>query len=566
MRMTSGFIPTLRETPAEAEIPSHKLMLRAGFLRRAAAGIYTYLPLSHRVLMKIMQIIREEMNAAGGQEILLPIVQPAELWHATGRWVDYGEEMFRLKDRHGREFCLGPTHEEIITSLVQGEVSSYRQLPLLLYQIQNKYRDEIRPRFGIMRGREFIMKDLYSFDVDQRGLEESYQKMYQAYSNVFARCGLETKAVLADSGAIGGSLTHEFVVLADCGEAIIVYCANCDYAANVEKAECRPLPREDGEPMPLEKVSTPGQKTIEQVASFLGIAPARLIKTLLYKSDDEVIAALVRGDHELNEVKLARIVGTLQLAPADEETILRVTGAPAGYCGPVGLQNVRLIVDHAVAALVNGVAGANEEDAHLLNVNMGRDYEPDLVTDIRLVKAGDPCPKCGTALLGARGIEVGQIFQLGTKYSEALRAYYLDEKGEQKPIVMGCYGIGVTRTMASIIEQHHDEHGIIWPMSVAPFHVHIVSLGDKELALAEELYEQLTSSGVEVLLDDRDERPGVKFKDADLIGIPIRITIGAKSLAEGKVELKLRSGEWEGKLAPDEVCGKVRELIASKGA
>jgi prolyl-tRNA synthetase len=566
MRMTSGFIPTLRETPAEAEIPSHKLMLRAGFLRRAAAGIYTYLPLSHRVLMKIMQIIREEMNAAGGQEILLPIVQPAELWHATGRWADYGDEMFRLKDRHGREFCLGPTHEEIITSLVQGEVSSYRQLPLLLYQIQNKYRDEIRPRFGIMRGREFIMKDLYSFDVDQQGLDESYQKMYRAYNKIFSRCGLETKAVLADSGAIGGSLTHEFVVLADCGEAIIVYCTECDYAANVEKAECQPPLKEDAEPLPLEKASTPGQKTIEQVASFLGAAPSRLIKTLLYKNNGEVVAALVRGDHELNEVKLARILGTLELEPADEETILRVTGAPVGYCGPVGLKNVRLIVDHAVAALANGVAGANEEDAHLLNVNMGRDYQPDMVADIRLVKTGDPCPQCGSALLGARGIEVGQVFQLGTKYSEALRAYFLDEKGEQKPIVMGCYGIGVTRTMAAIIEQHHDEHGIIWPMSVAPFHVHIVPLGDKELTLAEELYDQLTSSGIEVLLDDRDERPGVKFKDADLIGIPIRITIGARSLSEGKVELRLRSGESEGKLAPDEVYDKVRELIASKGA
>lgn len=566
MRMTSSFIPTLRETPAEAEIPSHKLMLRAGFLRRAAAGIYTYLPLSQRVLKKIMQIIREEMDAAGGQEILLPIVQPAELWHATGRWADYGDEMFRLKDRHGREFCLGPTHEEITTSLVQGEVRSYRQLPLLLYQIQNKYRDEVRPRFGIIRGREFIMKDLYSFDQDQQGLEESYQKMYQAYSRIFSRCGLETRPVLADSGAIGGNVTHEFVVLADCGEAIIVYCPECDYAANVERAECRPQPKNDAELLPLERASTPGAKTIEQVSSFLDVAPERLIKTLLYKSDGEVVAALIRGDHELNEVKLARILGTLELEPADEETILQVTGAPVGFCGPVGLKNVRLIVDQGVAALANGVAGANEEDAHLLNVNMGRDYEPDLVADIRLVKGGDPCPQCGNVLLGARGIEVGQVFQLGTKYSEALRAYYLDENGEEKPMVMGCYGIGVTRTMAAVIEQHHDEHGIIWPMSIAPFHVHIVPLGDKELALAEELYDQLTSCGIEVLLDDRDERPGVKFKDADLIGIPIRITIGSRSLSEGKVELKLRSGDWEGKLPPDEVCAKVQELIASKGA
>jgi prolyl-tRNA synthetase len=546
MRVSQILIPTLREVPAEAEIVSHQLMFRAGFIRKAAAGIYTHLPLSTRVLQKINRIIREEMDAKGGQEVMLPIIQPAELWKETGRWSVYGDEMFRLKDRHQREFCLGPTHEEIVTDLVRGEVRSYKQLPLLLYQIQNKYRDERRPRFGLMRGREFIMKDLYSFDRDQDGCRESYQKMYDAYTRVFSRCGLTFRPVEADAGAIGGSGgTHEFMVLAESGEAAVVYCPKCDYAANVEKAECKPeAVVTDEEITSNELVATPGAKTIEEVCKFLNINSNRLIKTLVYRADDKLVVALVRGDRELNEIKLLNLLGeVVSLDMASAGDVKELCGSETGYVGPVGLKDVEIIADTEVALLVNAVCGANQDGYHLTGVNPDRDFEIHRVADLRMIEPGEPCPKCGVSLVSARGIEVGQVFNLGTKYSEKLRATFLDENGKEQVMVMGCYGIGVTRTMAATIEQHNDQDGIKWPMAIAPFQVIVVPVNVKDEAVvqtAESLYKELNDLGVEVIIDDRNERPGVKFKDADLVGYPIRVTVGSKTLQEGNVEVKFR--------------------------
>lgn len=566
MRVSQMLIPTLREVPAEAEVVSHQLLVRAGFIRKTAAGVYTYLPLAWRVIGKIERIVREEMNRQGGQEILMPIIQPAELWRESSRWDVYGPELFRLKDRHGRDFCLGPTHEEIITALVRGEVNSYKQLPLLLYQIQNKYRDERRPRFGLMRGREFIMKDLYSFDVDEEGLNVSYNKMYDAYSRAFTRCGLEYRVVEADSGAIGGSDTHEFMVLAESGEATIVYCDSdkCGYAANVERADAvftgamfRETPEE------LREVHTPDKTTIEDVATFLGIGPEKTIKTLIYKTETELVAALVRGDREINEVKLYNALNCLQLQMADAQSIQRVTGAEVGYSGPVGL-NIRIVADPEVNDMVNAVAGANRTGYHLINVNPGRDFKADLVTDIRLVQAGEPCPRCGSPLAEARGIEVGQIFKLGDKYSKALGATYLDEKGREQYIIMGCYGIGITRTMAAAVEQNHDDQGIIWPASIAPFHVVVVPVSTKDrsqLDMAERIYKELLKAGVEVVIDDRPERAGVKFKDADLVGYPLRITIGSKGVESGQAEVtERRSGETV--MVPEkDIVSKVRQML-----
>jgi prolyl-tRNA synthetase len=546
MRVSQILIPTLREVPAEAEIVSHQLMFRAGFIRKAAAGIYTHLPLSTRVLQKINRIIREEMDAKGGQEVMLPIIQPAELWKETGRWSVYGDEMFRLKDRHQREFCLGPTHEEIVTDLVRGEVRSYKQLPLLLYQIQNKYRDERRPRFGLMRGREFIMKDLYSFDRDQDGCRESYQKMYDAYTRVFSRCGLTFRPVEADAGAIGGSGgTHEFMVLAESGEAAVVYCPECDYAANVEKAECKPeAVATDEEITSNELVATPGAKTIEEVCKFLNINSNRLIKTLVYRADDKLVVALVRGDRELNEIKLLNLLGeVVSLDMASAGDVKELCGSETGYVGPVGLKDVEIIADTEVALLVNAVCGANQDGYHLTGVNPDRDFEVHRNADLRMIEPGEPCPKCGVSLVSARGIEVGQVFNLGTKYSEKLRATFLDENGKEQVMVMGCYGIGVTRTMAATIEQHNDQDGIKWPMAIAPFQVIVVPVNVKDEAVvqtAESLYKELNDLGVEVIIDDRNERPGVKFKDADLVGYPIRVTVGSKTLQEGNVEVKFR--------------------------
>lgn len=571
MRMSQLLAPTLRETPGEAEVASHRLMLRAGMIRRTSAGMYTYLPLALRVLRKIEDIIREEMNKKGGQELLMSIVQPAEMWRETGRWAEYGEEMFRLEDRHGREFCLAPTHEELITTLMRNHVQSYRQLPLQLYQIANKYRDEVRPRFGVMRGREFIMKDLYSFDRDEEGLQKSYDNMYDAYEKVFARCGLTTRAVEADPGAIGGNKTHEFMVLADAGEAEVVYCTDCSYAANTEKAESvPPSGDEPGTKGPaMEKVDTPGARTVDEVTELLQVGADQLLKTLIYVADGRPVAAVVRGDDELNEIKLQRVLGATVLEPADAGTVERVTKAPVGFAGPVGLSGVDIVADYRAVSVDGAVTGANEADAHLRHVRAGRDWRAAKTADIRLTRAGDGCPRCGQALASARGIEVGQVFMLGTKYSEALGAVFLDEKGHSRPIVMGCYGIGVSRTMAAIIEQHHDEHGIRWPVAVAPYHAVVVPVnyGDEaQKAAADRLYAELTESGVETVLDDRDERAGVKFTDAELIGFPWRITVGPRALAEGEVEVKSRDGRLDRRVALEEAAEFLREELSASGA
>lgn len=560
MRMTNIFVPTLRATPGEAEIMSHKLLLRAGFIRKSSAGVYTYLPLAQRVLEKIKNIIREEMNKANGQEVMLPIIQPAELWMETGRWNVYGDEMFRLKDRHGRDFCLGPTHEEIITDLVRGEVNSYRQLPLLLYQIQNKYRDERRPRFGLMRGREFIMKDLYSFDINEEALDVSYQKMYQAYTNIFTRCGLNFRPVEADSGAIGGNVTHEFMVLAESGEATIVYCDECSYAANVEIAPCKPSVSESHEDLREKvKVHTPNVKTIDEVAEFLEVKPEKSIKTLFYKADDDVIVVLIRGDRTINEIKVQKVHPCYNLAMASEEEIKNITGALPGSVGPIGLKNIKIYADLEIEHLANAVCGANEDDYHYINVNTS-DFEVEGYYDLRLIEMSDKCPKCNGNLQSAKGIEVGQVFKLGTKYSEALKAKFLDENGKEKPIHMGCYGIGVSRTLASAVEQHNDENGIIWPKAIAPYLVTVIPVNNKDvqqMEYAEKIYLELQEKGIEVILDDRNERAGVKFKDADLIGYPIRITVGKKASEQQIIEYKLRNENLVEEISIEEAINKV---------
>lgn len=569
MYFSQLYAPTLRETPAEAEIISHQLLLRGGFIRKSSSGVYTYLPLAQRVLQKISAIVREEMNKAGGQEVMLPIIQPAELWLESGRWHVYGKELFRLKDRHDRDFCLGPTHEEIITDLVRGDVYSYRQLPLLLYQIQNKYRDERRPRFGLMRGREFIMKDLYSFDLDEAGLEQSYRKMYDAYSTIFKRCGLVFRPVEADSGAIGGSDTHEFMVIAESGEAEIVYCPGCAYAANVEIAPCLPVPSGEETPAPLDKIETPGMTTIEEVAGFLQVPPAKLIKTLFYQADDEVVVALVRGDRTFNEIKLKRIHPCLTLEMAAPETIRQVTGCEPGYVGPVGLAagTAKIYADEEVRTMVNAVCGANQANYHYINAVPGRDFQVTAYADLRLVEAGEKCPHCEEKLSSARGIEVGQVFKLGTKYSKALHACYTDEKGQERPMVMGCYGIGVSRTMAAAVEQNYDENGMIWPLAIAPYQVIIVPVAVNDGTLWEasrQLYEEMSMQGIEVVLDDRDERAGVKFKDADLIGFPIRITMGKKFLQEGLLEVQLRKDKKVEFMGKDQVMEYIKKVIAQQ--
>jgi len=566
MRLSQYFMPTLRENPAEAEVVSHKLLLRAGFIRKSASGVYTYLPLAQRVLKKIMQIIREEMDRQGGQEVMLPILQPAELWLETGRWHVYGPELFKLKDRHDRDFCLGPTHEEIITDLVRGEVKSYKELPILLYQIQNKYRDEKRPRFGLMRGREFIMKDLYSFDRDEEGLEISYRKMYEAYSNVFTRCGLKFRAVEADAGAIGGSSTHEFMVLANSGEAVVAYCPddNCGYAANLEKAETQVTPELIGATGELTKVATPGVKTVDEVSAFLGVLPKQILKSVLFRADDGYVLAVVRGDREVNEIKVKNQIDCLVLELATPQEVEKVLGAEYGSVGPVGAK-IPVIADLEVKYVLNAVTGANETGYHFTGVNPERDF-PSTVkyADIRLVEEGEPCPKCGKSLVFARGIEVGQIFKLKDKYSKKMGAVYLDENGQQKPIIMGCYGIGVTRTMAAAVEQNYDEDGIIWPAAIAPFEIIVVPVSNKDeqqVKMAEEVYASLVKAGFDVVIDDRDERPGVKFKDADLIGIPLRITVGKRTVNEGVYEVKIRKTREDKILTRENLVEGLRELL-----
>ena len=544
MRVSKLYAPTLREVPAEAEVVSHQLMLRAGFMRKAAGGIYTYLPLAWRVLKKIERIVREEMDAKGSQELLMPIVQPAEIWQESGRWDVYGAEMFRLQDRHNRCFCLGPTHEEMVTTLIRGDVRSYRQLPLSVYQIQNKYRDERRPRFGLMRGREFIMKDAYSFDRDEAGLDKSYQDMYDAYTNIFTRCGLNFRPVEADSGAIGGSGSHEFMVIADSGEAEIVFCTSCDYAANVEKAELFPLEAQEEAMLTKEEVVTPDCKTIADVCAYLKLPVDHSGKAVAYNSEKGLILCFVRGDHEVNEIKVINTCGVIDLEMATEEQ-LAAAGTVGGYMGPVGIDNKKVIVvvDATVMKMHNVCCGANKEGYHFINVNPGRDFTPTYVADIRLIQEGDPCPHCGGEVSKARGIEVGQVFKLFTKYSSALKATYLDENGKEQPMVMGCYGVGVSRTMAAAIEQNYDDNGIIWPIEIAPYHVLVVPVNTKDeasAAKAEEIYMQLKKVGLETVIDDRKERPGVKFKDADLIGYPLRVVVGPKTLTEGKLEVKIR--------------------------
>jgi prolyl-tRNA synthetase len=543
MRVSQMLIPTLREVPAEAETESHKLMLRAGLIRKLASGIYSFLPLGYRVLRKVEQIIREEMDREGAQELLMSALLPAESFIKSGRWDVFGPEMFRLKDRHERDFCLGPTHEEIFTETVKNEVKSYKQLPLILYQIQTKYRDERRPRFGVMRSREFIMKDAYSFDRDEAGLDKSYKKMYNAYCKAFDRMGLDYMVVEADTGAMGGSGSQEFMVKSEVGESVIAYCDVCGYAANEEKAVCINIGAMDEQEMkPIEKIATPEVKTIEELMEFFKCSPKMFAKTVLYKADNRVVAAVVRGDRQINETKLQNHLNCIELDMADADTVCDITGAEVGFAGPVGL-NIDIIVDKEVINMKNFYTGANETGYHFANVNIERDFGNCTFEDIRNIEEGDPCPKCGAPVKITHGIEVGHIFKLGTKYTEALQCKFLDEDGKEKPVIMGCYGIGVNRSMAAIIEQNNDKDGIIWPMSVAPYQVIIVPVkasDDMQMQVAEDIYKQLSEKGIEVLIDDRDERPGVKFKDADLIGIPIKITVGKKA-GEGIVEYKLRS-------------------------
>ena len=565
MRYSELFLPTVKEAPAEAEIASHKLMLRAGLIRKLASGVYDYLPLGLRVLRKVEAVVRAEMNAAGAQEVLLPGVQPSELWKESGRWEVYGPELLRFKDRHAREFCLGPTHEEVITDLVRREVKSYRQLPVNLYQIQTKFRDEIRPRFGVMRSREFIMKDGYSFHADEPDAERTYGRMYEAYKRIFGRLGLRFRAVEADTGPIGGSFSHEFMVLAQTGEDLIVTCTGCDYAANLEKAECPPPSDHKVEPPEeLKRVATPGKRSVEEVCGFLGVAPARLVKTLLYVGPQGPLAVLVRGDHEVNEAKLRSYLKVEAVGLASAETIEKLTGAPVGFAGPVNLK-VPIVADISLKGQQNFVAGANEADTHYVNVNFGRDVPVPQFVDLHVFTPVERCPRCSGPVEFIRGIEVGHVFKLGTKYSQAMKAVFLDAEGQERPMIMGCYGIGVSRIIAAAIEQNFDAEGIIWPAPMAPFDVVIVptnyALPDIREA-ADRLHGELESAGLSVLLDDRDERAGVKFKDAELIGIPLRVTLGPKGLVKGEVELKARAGGEVIAVPLEEAAARVRQSVA----
>lgn len=564
MRQSLTFIPTLREVPADAEAKSHQLLVRAGFIRQNTSGIYHYLPLAHKVIQHIQSIVRKEMEKAGAAELLMPVLQQAEMWQESGRWYTYGPELMRMKDRHGREFALGPTHEEVITSLVRSEVKSYKKLPLTLYQIQSKFRDEQRPRFGLLRGREFIMKDAYSFHSSPESLDDTYNKMFTAYSNVFSKVGLNFRPVIADSGAMGGKDTHEFMALSEVGEDTIAYSDTSSYAANIEMAEAV-YHGEEANPADfkeLEKVHTPQVKTIQDVAAFLEVAPSTCIKSVLFKADDAYVLVLTRGDHEVNDVKVKNLVGAQLVELASREEVLDVIGTEPGFVGPVKLKaEVTIYADHAVKGITNAVAGANESDYHYVNVNPARDLSVKEYTDLRLVQEGDVSPDGEGTIQFAKGIEVGQVFKLGTRYSEAMDATYLDENGRAQPMIMGCYGIGISRTLSAIVEQHHDDKGIIWPETVAPYDLHLLALNmknDAQKELAETLYERLQEEGYDVLFDDRQERAGVKFADSDLIGLPIRISCGKRS-EEGIVEVKFRKSGESHEVSVDELISFIRQ-------
>lgn len=560
------YSPTLRELPADAVVVSHQYMLKAGMMRKVGNGIYSFLPLAWRSIQKVEKIIREEINKTGAQEIMMPIVQPAELWQKTGRWDVFGPEMFKLKDRNDREYCLGPTHEELVTSLIQMDTTSYKQLPVSVYQIQNKYRDEKRPRFGLMRSREFIMKDGYTFDADEEGLDKQYKLMYDAYSRIFTRCGLTFRPVIADSGAIGGSGSHEFEVLADSGEADIVYCENCDFAANIEAVDPLTLKSDIHNDKEKEIVETPGQHTIEMVCDFLHAPVKQSVKAVVYNVDGLVVLAMVRGDHEVNETKIQHIYNAINVDMASDEDLKKV-GLTAGYISPIGLKRTKefdILVDPTVMEMQDACCGANEKDKHYIHVNPARDFKDVRVETIRQIEEGDACPHCGGKIVRCRGIEVGQVFKLGTKYSEALHATFLDNQGKSHPFVMGCYGIGVTRTVAASIEQNHDADGIIWPVAIAPYEVVIVPANNKSeevMAAAKKLYDSMEDSRDEVVLDDRNERAGIKFKDADLIGYPVRVTIGKKWQQSGSVEIKIRRSGEVVEVPLEEAKDKVLEIL-----
>ena len=566
MRYSEMLLPTTKEIPSDAEITSHRLMLRSGMIRKLAGGIYSWLPLGYRTIRKITAIVREEMDRAGAQEIFMPAVQPAELWQESGRWNQYGKELLRFHDRHNRDYCVGPTHEEVVTEIMRNEIQTYRQLPKNLYQIQTKFRDEIRPRFGVMRSREFSMKDAYSFDADEKGAEKSYARMFEAYERIFHRCGFTFRAVEADSGSIGGSFSHEFMVTADSGEDALVYCSACSYAANQEKAELskpEEEPRPEADFLPLEEIHTPGVRSIEEVSDFVGVAQKDVLKTLIFSADGKIVAVLVRGDEDVNEIKVKNFLSADVLEMANDEEIMKATGSPRGFAGPLGI-SCDLIADYSVMNMVNCVVGANREDYHIKNCNRDRDFSISTFADLRLIRGGDFCPRCGGEIEFVRGIEVGHVFKLGTKYTRAMNATFLDKDGKEKLMIMGCYGIGVSRVAAAAIEQSHDDNGIIWPMSLAPFQVILtpVNMGDEALAQAAEgVYEELVRAGLDVLFDDRDERAGVKFKDADLLGIPLRVTMGPKRLAEGSVEVKLRRADEVEIVALADVASFVRDIV-----
>lgn len=565
MKWSQSLIPTLKESPSEAEIDSHKLMIRAGLIRRITAGAYAYLPLGTLVLNKVIDIVREEMNRAGAVEVFLPALQPLDLLEESGRLNVFGEDLITFEDRHGKTTALGPTHEEIITDIVRNEINSYRQLPITLYQIQTKFRDETRPRFGVLRSKEFIMKDAYSFDLDYEGLNKSYKSMYDAYCRIFDRCGLDYIVVEADSGAMGGDVSHEFMVPSHVGEDVLIRCMKCGYSANRERAEAAPIPRESNTMLqPLQEVHTPSKHTIQEVGAFLKVNPSQMVKTMIYISNGQTVAVLLRGDHEVNETKLTKVLGQDTVALADHTTIEHVTGARVGFTGPVGLK-IKIIADQAVSILQNFVTGSNKSDIHLLNVNHERDFIIDRVADVRYVIKGDKCPKCNAEIDISQGIEIGHVFKLGTKYSDALKAKFLDTHGKEKSMIMGCYGIGVNRIIAALIERSHDENGIIWPITLTPYKVIIIPVNVNDAAsmqMANHIYDDLTNiAGIEVLLDDRDQRPGVKFKDADLIGIPIKIVIGKKFAETKELEIKLRKSGETFLTPPEQIQSKIKHLF-----